>query len=408
MEGSDDDFELVPLTDGQAEQFARIEQLWPEFGNSLQVLAASEGGGMGWRTVDGVEYLTRYTQENGKKKGRSLGRRSPETEAIMEQFDSTVLKARRIRRELREDVLLSCKLAKAYGIARLHGRFAEALDWLWYTGANARVALFGGSALLAYESGSKTLTSAGLIKESHLQFIAHAEDPAKMGLVEIAEACGADPNEGEIAMERGRIVIRSDDQLIAEIFPPSYFLERLERSPRKTLREGFEMPWLRALTFSRDTRPIELCVPDPTTVASRPRHSQSVWASPTASRIKPPHDGRGRVLRGGDDPAAALCGDPAAAIGVAFTLMPIEEFTLEVDIAMTALLRCALERNAAAALVLAQIVGLTEFEHEFATELAASWYVHGRRHSANPRQFSEAEAVLLSAFRQRHRDGENA
>ncbi|QQO22621.1 hypothetical protein JJB98_23160 [Bradyrhizobium diazoefficiens] len=115
-----------------------------------------------------------------------------------------------------------------------------------------------------------------------------------------------------------------------------------------------------------------------------------------------------RVLRGGDDPAAALCGDPAAAIGVAFTLMPIEEFTLEVDIAMTALLRCALERNAAAALVLAQIVGLTEFEHEFATELAASWYVHGRRHSANPRQFSEAEAVLLSAFRQRHRDGENA
>ncbi len=139
--------DLVPLTDGQAEQFARIEQLWPEFGHSLQVLAASEGGGMGWRTVDGVEYLTRYTQENGKKKGRSLGRRSPETEAIMEQFDSTVLKARRIRREYREDVLLTCKLAKAHGIARLHGRFAHTLDWLWYTDANRRVALFCQSAL---------------------------------------------------------------------------------------------------------------------------------------------------------------------------------------------------------------------------------------------------------------------
>lgn len=280
MDSSEDDAELIPLTDGQAEQFARIEQLWPEFGNSLKVLAVSEGGGMGWRTVDGVEYLTRYTQENGKKKGRSLGRRSPETEAIMEQFDSTVLKARRIRRELREDVLLSCKLAKAYGVARLHGRFAETLDWLWYTGANTRVALFGGNALLAYESGAKTLTPVDLIKETHLRFIAHSEDPAEMGLDEIAEACGADPNEGEIAMERGRIVIRSGGELVAEIFRPSFFLERLERGPRKTLREGFEAPWLRALTFSRDTRPIELCVPDPRVYAMAAyclRDDDEIW-----------------------------------------------------------------------------------------------------------------------------------
>lgn len=280
MEGSDDDIELVPLTGGQEEQFARIEQLWPEFGHSLQVLAASEGGGMGWRTVDGVEYLTRYTQENGKKKGRSLGRRSPETEAIMEQFDSTVLKARRIRREYREDVLLSCKLAKAYGIARLHGRFAHTLDWLWYTDAIKRMALFGGSALLAYESGSKTLTPVELIKETHLKFIAHSEDPAEMGLDEIAEACGADPDHGEIAMERGRIVIRSENELLAEIFRPSYFLGRLERSARKTMREGFEAPWLRALTFSRDTRPIELCVPDPRVYAMAAyclRDDDEIW-----------------------------------------------------------------------------------------------------------------------------------
>jgi hypothetical protein len=94
-----------------------MERLWPEFGHSLRVLAAMRGG-MGWRTVDGVEYLTRYTQEDGKK-GRSLGRRSPETEAQMAHFENTVLKARRIRWEYPEDVLLTCKLAKAHGIARL-------------------------------------------------------------------------------------------------------------------------------------------------------------------------------------------------------------------------------------------------------------------------------------------------
>jgi hypothetical protein len=114
------------------------------------------------------------------------------------------------------------------------------------------------------------------------------------------------------------------------------------------------------------------------------------------------------VLYGGDDLTAALAGDAAAAIGVAFSLMPIEETTLTIDIAMTALCRCALARNAAAALVLAQVIGLTGLDHGLATELAASWYTHGLRHSSNPRKFRGAETVLLTAFRERRHDGESA
>jgi hypothetical protein len=114
------------------------------------------------------------------------------------------------------------------------------------------------------------------------------------------------------------------------------------------------------------------------------------------------------VLHGGDDLTGALAGNPAAAIGVAFSLMPIEETTLTIDIAMTALCCCALARNAAAALVLAQVIGLTDLNHGLATELAASWYTHGLRHSSNPHKFSEAETVLLTAFRECRHDGESA
>jgi hypothetical protein len=108
------------------------------------------------------------------------------------------------------------------------------------------------------------------------------------------------------------------------------------------------------------------------------------------------------VLHGGDEFAAALKGDPAAAISVAFTLMPIEEITLKNDLAMTALLRCVLEHKAAAALVLAQVLGLTDLGHSYAVELAASWLIYGRRCSDNPRKFRKAETVLLAAFRERH------
>ena len=106
------------------------------------------------------------------------------------------------------------------------------------------------------------------------------------------------------------------------------------------------------------------------------------------------------VLPGSDDIAAALEGDAAAAIGFAFSLMPIEKMTLRADIAMTTLLRCALERNAAAALVLAQVLGLTNLGHSHATELATSWLAYGRRHSTDPRRFGEAEVVLCEAFRE--------
>ena len=114
------------------------------------------------------------------------------------------------------------------------------------------------------------------------------------------------------------------------------------------------------------------------------------------------------VLHGGDDFAAALDGEPSAAVGVALLLMPIRDVTLQADIAMTALLRCVLEGNAAAALVLAQVLGLTDLGHPYAIELATSWFARGRRLSDSPGKFSEAETVLLAAFRDRHPYGDEA
>ena len=113
------------------------------------------------------------------------------------------------------------------------------------------------------------------------------------------------------------------------------------------------------------------------------------------------------VLRGGDDLAGAIRGDAAAAIGAALGLMPIEEISLPVDITMTALMCVALGGNAAPALVIAQVLGLTDVGHELAGELAATWLAFGERHSGEPSKFGEAKVVLLSAFEE-HRNGGDA
>jgi len=111
------------------------------------------------------------------------------------------------------------------------------------------------------------------------------------------------------------------------------------------------------------------------------------------------------VIGANEDVAAALKGDPAAAVRAALSLMPIEHITLTVDIAMTALVRTALDRSSTSALVMTQVILLTELGHEFATGLAASWFAYGRQCSSDPRKFSEAEEPLLAAFRARNKCG---
>jgi hypothetical protein len=105
------------------------------------------------------------------------------------------------------------------------------------------------------------------------------------------------------------------------------------------------------------------------------------------------------VMGGGDALAPALRGEIGADVAVALSLMPIDDVTLEVDLAMTAVLRGALERDGLAALVLAHVLGRADINHPFATELSASWLT-SPRHSPE-RRFTRQKARLLAAMRER-------
>lgn len=92
-------------------------------------------------------------------------------------------------------------------------------------------------------------------------------------------------------------------------------------------------------------------------------------------------------------------GDAAAGIAVALSLMLISTVTLEVDIAMTAVLLSALKGDAATALMLSHILGRVRLDHPFAAELAASWLSHNPHHSSNRRRSGAAATALWKALR---------
>jgi hypothetical protein len=269
--------ELVSLTDGQAQQLQRLADVWPDYGPALKIDAATSGG-MAFRKVGGVDYLTRYTQEDGKKKARSLGRRSPETEAILKRFEETTLRARQVLKENRSDVNLFCRLAKAHNLARLPGPLAEPLEWLWYLDLDRRMSLFGGTALFAYEAKSNALAPASAIRDDHLQFVAPTFEG--LPLTEIEEAFDQDDAGTSLTLDDHRVLIRSGDRVLCEILEPRYFLTDLNEDAAEVLSEAFELPPVRGLVFSRDSRALELTALDPRTyaLAAFCRREEPIWA----------------------------------------------------------------------------------------------------------------------------------
>ena len=80
---------------------------------------------------------------------------------------------------------------------------------------------------------------------------------------------------------------------------------------------------------------------------------------------------------------SALQGNAAASIAIAIGALPIDQITLEVDLAMSALTLCALEGSAGAALVLAHILRRTPLEHPFGKDIVVSWLAHNLFHALN-------------------------
>ena len=84
--------------------------------------------------------------------------------------------------------------------------------------------------------------------------------------------------------------------------------------------------------------------------------------------------------------ASAMHGDAAASFAIALPAMPISNLTLEVDLPMTALTLNALGGNAAAALVLSNVLQRTSLDHPFAKELSVSWLVLNLRRAMATRK----------------------
>jgi len=95
----------------------------------------------------------------------------------------------------------------------------------------------------------------------------------------------------------------------------------------------------------------------------------------------------------------ALYGDPDAAITFVLSLMPVGKVGLKVDIAMTSVLRCALEGDLRAALALAHVVDRAGLDPAPAANQCASWFEFYLRYSPTRGGLTPAEKAVMKSLR---------
>ena len=152
-------FEPRPLP-MQPEQRAHVDalaQLWPAYGE-LIVQRHQLAGGMQWKTVSGADYLMRYRPhpEGGSRKvAKSLGKRSPETEALHTDYLRQRESVTRRLEDLAPRVEMLGKVSRPFGTARLDAVQAQNLRRLheagYLSGPRPLLLPFGAPAMAGYE-----------------------------------------------------------------------------------------------------------------------------------------------------------------------------------------------------------------------------------------------------------------
>src|SRR5574343_82335 len=140
---------MKALSNQQRLHQVNTEQLFENY-RSAASHAASYQYGMRWKTVRNTEYLFRDKDRRGN--GKSLGPRSPETEAVLAAFTAGRAMAQERLPRITEKVQEQARLNKALRLNRVPRVVARVLRELDRAGLHDSFTVIGTQALYAYEA----------------------------------------------------------------------------------------------------------------------------------------------------------------------------------------------------------------------------------------------------------------
>jgi hypothetical protein len=160
---------FVEMTGDQRRIFIDAAQLHQAY---VEASARSRAyrGGMHWKKAKGREYLFRSMDRRGY--GKSLGLRSPETEAVYREFHENKARIQNSLRQLQDrlkEQARFCKAARIARIPRVAGSILRLLETQKLLGSSLQV--IGTTALYAYEASAGVFLESGLMATQDMDLL---------------------------------------------------------------------------------------------------------------------------------------------------------------------------------------------------------------------------------------------
>jgi hypothetical protein len=224
-------------------------------------------GGMQWLTVKGNEYLTRYRRDpvTGEQKSTSLGRRSPDTEAVYQRFISGRADRDREMDEIKPAIAEQTRMAKALRLSRTPSEIAEVARAIGHSDLIDHVSIVGEAAVYGYECEMAALLPRELLPSDGMDLLVAGVEPD-----EVIDEVAAVLRRGRVDVRRrGEAELRTQEGLHIRLLTPSMLAHSVERyadysyGSSEAARWALEQTPLRSIFIDRQGRTAPVSLPDP-------------------------------------------------------------------------------------------------------------------------------------------------
>lgn len=169
---------MQPLSNQQRLNLVNTEQLYDSYREALR-RDRSHAYGMRWKRIRNVDYLFRERDRRGN--GRLMGRRSPDTEAILAAFLAEKSAAKMRLAAIKSRLDEQARLNKALRLSRVPEIVGRILRQLARAGLNDSFTLLGTQSLYAYEAAAGVHFLAELLASTDVDLL--YDTRAKMTVV---------------------------------------------------------------------------------------------------------------------------------------------------------------------------------------------------------------------------------
>jgi hypothetical protein len=227
-------------------------------------------GGMQWLTVKGKEYLARYRRDplSGEQQSTSLGRRSPETEALYNRFVDGRAERELSLAEIKPVMAEQARMAKALRLSRTPSEIADVARAIGFSDLADHVSIVGEAAVYGYECELSALLPREMLPDDGLDLLVAGVEPED-AVDEIADALRRE----RIAVRRAHGVdgaeLRTEEGLRIKLITPSMLNNAVARyaeshpDEAEAARWALEQPPIHSIFIDRQGRAAPVLIFEP-------------------------------------------------------------------------------------------------------------------------------------------------